>query len=292
MAQQQLDQQYRFGDLLRRWRQDRGVSQLALASDADVSPRHLSFVETGRSAPSRGLVLRLAEHLEIPLRGRNELLLAAGFAPEYSQSGLDAPALSMVRVAIRQLLTGHNPYPALVVDRHWNLVEANAAADVLIEDVPDELAAPPFNVLRYSMHPAGLAPRILNLEQWREHVLGRLDREVRATGDAGLAELYGELRDYPAGGLSRPGGGRPDREARRRGGRRAAAPAAQGPGAVAVHHDDAVRHPERRHRRGTGHRELLPGRRADRRVPAVRRALTAAARSRIAVGAQAGFPVW
>jgi transcriptional regulator with XRE-family HTH domain len=213
---QQLDQRYQFGDLLRRWRQDRGVSQLALASDADVSPRHLSFVETGRSAPSRGLVLRLAEHLEIPLRGRNELLLAAGFAPEFSQSGLDAPVLSMVRVAIRQLLTGHNPYPALVVDRDWNLVEANASTDVLMEDVPDELAAGPFNVLRYSLHPAGLAPRILNLEQWREHVLGRLDRQVRATGDAGLAELYRELRAYPAGspagrragGGSRPGGGR------------------------------------------------------------------------------------
>ncbi|HEX5288945.1 MAG TPA: helix-turn-helix transcriptional regulator [Streptosporangiaceae bacterium] len=206
MAQQQLDQRYRFGDLLRRWRQERGVSQLALASDADVSPRHLSFVETGRSAPSRGLVLRLAEHLEIPLRGRNELLLAAGFAPEYSQSDLDAPALSMVRVAIRQLLTGHNPYPALAVDRHWNLVEANAAADVLIEDVPDELAAPPFNVLRYSLHPAGLAPRIVNLEQWREHVLGRLDREVRATADAGLAELQRELREYPGGSPAGRGG--------------------------------------------------------------------------------------
>jgi transcriptional regulator with XRE-family HTH domain len=199
MAQQQLDQRYQFGDLLRRWRQDRGVSQLALASDADVSPRHLSFVETGRSAPSRGLVLRLAEHLEISLRGRNELLLAAGFAPEFSESRLDAPGLSMVRVAIRQLLTGHNPYPALVVDRGWNLVEANASTDVLIEDVPDELAAEPFNVLRYSLHPAGLAPRILNLDQWREHVLGRLDRQVRATADAGLAELYRELRGYPAG---------------------------------------------------------------------------------------------
>jgi transcriptional regulator with XRE-family HTH domain len=213
MAQQQLDQRYQFGDLLRRWRQDRGVSQLALASDADVSPRHLSFVETGRSAPSRRLVLRLAEHLEIPLRGRNELLLAAGFAPEFSQSGLDAPVLSMVRVAIRQLLTGHNPYPALVVDRDWNLVEANASTGVLIEDVPDELAAGPFNVLRYSLHPAGLAPRILNLEQWREHVLGRLDRQARATGDAGLAELYRELRDYPAGSRAsgRAGGDRGDR---------------------------------------------------------------------------------
>jgi transcriptional regulator with XRE-family HTH domain len=128
------------GDLVKEWRAQRRRSQMDLAHEVGVSPRHLSFVETGRSAPSRGLVLRLAEHLEIPLRGRNELLLAAGFAPEYSQSGLDAPALSMVRVAIRQLLTGHNPYPALVVDRHWNLVEANAAADVLTEDVPDGLA--------------------------------------------------------------------------------------------------------------------------------------------------------
>ena len=215
MAQQPLDQRYQFGDLLRRWRQDRGVSQLTLASDADVSPRHLSFVETGRSAPSRGLVLRLAEHLDIPLRGRNELLLAAGFAPEFSESGLDAPDLSMVRVAIRQLLTGHNPYPALVVDRRWTLVEANASTDVLIEDVPDELAGEPFNVLRYSLHPAGLAPRILNLEQWREHVLGRLDRQLRASPDAGLAELYRELRAYPAGppaggaGPRRPGGREP-----------------------------------------------------------------------------------
>jgi transcriptional regulator with XRE-family HTH domain len=207
MAQQQLDQRYQFGDRLRRWRQDRGVSQLALASDADVSPRHLSFVETGRSAPSRGLVLRLAEHLEIPLRGRNELLLAAGLAPEFSESKLDAPGLSMVRVAIRQLLTGHNPYPALVVDRSWNLVEANASMELLIDEVPDELAAGPLNVLRYSLHPAGLAPRILNLPQWRDHVLGRLDRQVRATGDAGLAELYRELQGYPAG----PDAGQPGR---------------------------------------------------------------------------------
>src|SRR5580693_1211975 len=117
MAQQPLDRRYQFGDRLRRWRQDRGVSQLTLASDADVSPRHLSFVETGRAAPSRGLVLRLAEHLDMPLRERNELLLAAGFAPEFSENRLDAPGLSMIRMAIRQLLAGHNPYPALVVDR-------------------------------------------------------------------------------------------------------------------------------------------------------------------------------
>jgi transcriptional regulator with XRE-family HTH domain len=204
MAQQQLDRRYQFGDRLRRWRQDRGVSQLALASDADVSPRHLSFVETGRSAPSRGLVLRLAEHLEIPLRGRNELLLAAGFAPEFSESQLDAPGLSMVRVAIRQLLTGHNPYPALVVDRAWNLVEANASMELLIDEVPEELADGPLNVLRYSLHPGGLAPRIVNLAQWRTHILGRLDRQARATGDAGLAELYRELRDYPSASPAGP----------------------------------------------------------------------------------------
>jgi transcriptional regulator with XRE-family HTH domain len=200
---QQLDQRYQFGYLLRGWRQDRGVSQLALASGADVSPRHLSFVETGRSAPSRGLVLRLAGYLDIPLRGRNELLLAAGFAPEFSESPLDAPGLSMVATAIRQLLTGHNPYPALVVDRGWNLVEANASLDVLIGDVPDELATERFNVLRFSLHPAGLAPRIRNLGQWRDHVLGRLDRQVRATADAGLAELYRELAGYPGTGADR-----------------------------------------------------------------------------------------
>jgi transcriptional regulator with XRE-family HTH domain len=199
----QLDQRYQFGHLLRGWRQDRGVSQLALASGADVSPRHLSFVETGRSAPSRGLVLRLAGYLDIPLRGRNELLLAAGFAPEFSESPLDAPGLSMVATAIRQLLTGHNPYPALVVDRGWNLVEANASLDVLTGEVPDELATEPFNVLRFSLHPAGLAPRIRNLDQWRDHVLGRLDRQVRATADAGLAELYRELAGYPGTGADR-----------------------------------------------------------------------------------------
>jgi transcriptional regulator with XRE-family HTH domain len=210
---QQLDQRYQFGQLLRGWRQDRGVSQLALASGAEVSSRHLSFVETGRSAPSRSLVLRLAGYLDVPLRGRNELLLAAGFAPEFSESPLDAPGLSMVALAIRQVLTGHNPYPALVVDRGWNLVEANASMDLLIGDVPDELATEPFNVLRYSLHPAGLARRIRNLDQWRDHVLGRLDREVRATADAGLAELHRELAGYPgaeagAGGGPDGGGGR------------------------------------------------------------------------------------
>ena len=207
---QQLDQRYQFGHLLRGWRQDRGVSQLALASGAGVSPRHLSFVETGRSVPSRSLVLRLAGYLDVPLRGRNELLLAAGFAPEFSESPLDAPALSMVAMAIRQVLTGHNPYPALVVDRGWNLVEANASMDLLLGDVPGELATEPFNVLRYSLHPAGLAARIVNLDQWRDHVLSRLDRQVRASADAGLAGLYRELAGYPG---ARPGDAAPGRGA-------------------------------------------------------------------------------
>ena len=205
---QQLDQRYQFGYLLRGWRQDRGVSQLALASGADVSPRHLSFVETGRSAPSRGLVLRLAGYLDIPLRGRNELLLAAGFAPEFGETPLDAPGLSMVASAVRQVLTGHNPYPALAVDGGWNLVEANASMGVLLGEVPGELATEPFNVLRYSLHPAGLAARIRNLDQWRDHVLARLHRQVRATADAGLAELYRELAGYPGGGPARDGADR------------------------------------------------------------------------------------
>jgi len=205
---QQLDQRYQFGHLLRGWRQDRGVSQLALASGADVSPRHLSFVETGRSAPSRSLVLRLAGYLDVPLRGRNELLLAAGFAPEFGETPLDAPGLSMVAAAVRQVLTGHNPYPALAVDGGWNLVEANASMGVLLGEVPGELATEPFNVLRYSLHPAGLAARIRNLDQWRDHVLARLHRQVRATADAGLAELYRELAGYPGGGPARDGADR------------------------------------------------------------------------------------
>jgi hypothetical protein len=151
-------------------------------------------------------VLRLAEHLAIPLRGRNELLLAAGYAPEFSQTDLGAPGLSMVRQAIRQLLTGHDPYPALVVDRAWNLVEANASMELLIDEIPEDLAGGPLNVLRYSLHPAGLAPRIVNLAQWRDHILSRLDRQARATGDAGLAQLHRDLLAYPADGPPGPRG--------------------------------------------------------------------------------------
>lgn len=185
------------GDLLRKWRAERKISQLTLASRAEVSPRHLSFVETGRSVPSRGMILRLAEHLEVPLRERNQLLLAAGYAPVYTESKLDAPQLAMVRTAIRKVLSGHDPYPAVVVDRGWNLVEANSSVAMLTEGAPNDLLAKPFNVLRFSLHPRGLAPRILNLGEWRTHLLTRLERQARVTGDHQLDQLYQELVGYP-----------------------------------------------------------------------------------------------
>lgn len=197
---QRVDRRYVFGDLLREWRASQKVTQLTLASKADISPRHLSFVENGRSAPSRAMVIRLAEHLEIPLRGRNELLLAAGYAPEYSEQKLDGPALSMVRVAIRKLLTGHNPYPALVVDGKWNLVEANAGVAMMTAGAAADLLAAPCNALRLSLHPRGLAPRIVNLDEWRDHVLKRVERQARTSGDSDLMELHRELSEYPGEG--------------------------------------------------------------------------------------------
>ena len=185
------------GELLRQWRERRRLSQLELSIQADISTRHLSFVETGRSAPSRDMVLRLAEHLELPLRERNHLLLAGGYAPVYPESPLDADELSPVRDAVRQVLAGHEPHPAVVVDRGWNLVDANASLTVLLSGLPESLLAPPVNVLRLSLHPDGLAPRIVNLGEWRAHLLGRLRRQVAHTGEAGLAELLAELRGYP-----------------------------------------------------------------------------------------------
>jgi transcriptional regulator with XRE-family HTH domain len=187
------------GQLLRRWRQTRRLSQLELAIQAEVSTRHLSFVETGRAAPSREMALHLAEHLDVPLRDRNELLLAAGYAPAYPAEALDSPRLSAVRGAIRQILAGHEPYPAVVVDRAWRLVDANSSVAVLTEGVAPELLAPPMNVLRVTLHPDGMAPRVANLSEWRAHLLERLRREL-VTGDPELAALYEELRGYPGGG--------------------------------------------------------------------------------------------
>jgi transcriptional regulator with XRE-family HTH domain len=186
------------GQLLRRWRQTRRLSQLELAIQAEVSTRHLSFVETDRAAPSREMVLHLAEHLDVPLRDRNELLLAAGYAPAYRTEALDSPRLSAVRAAIRQILAGHEPYPAVVVDRAWRLVDANSSVAVLTDGVAPELLAPPMNVLRLTLHPDGMAPRVANLPEWRTHLLERLRRQLVA-GDAELAALYEELRGYPGG---------------------------------------------------------------------------------------------
>jgi transcriptional regulator with XRE-family HTH domain len=184
------------GPLLRSWRQRRHLSQLDLANVAGVTTRHLSFVETGRSRPSREMVLHLAESLDVPLRERNQLLLAAGYAPVFRQSDLSDPSFATVRQALDQVLAGHEPYPAIVVDREWNLVSFNAAAAVLTEDVAAELLAPPLNVLRTSLHPRGLAPRIRNLPVWADHILSRLRRQALVTGDDDLVALDVELTGY------------------------------------------------------------------------------------------------
>jgi transcriptional regulator with XRE-family HTH domain len=185
------------GEQLRAWRQRRRLSQLELASEADVSTRHLSFVETGRSAPSREMVLRLAEHLEVPLRDRNLLLVAAGYAPVFGETPIEEPKMDTVRAALRQVLDGHEPYPAVVVDRFWNLIDANGAAAFFMEGAPPELLEPPLNVLRLSMHPDGMARNILNLAEWRAHMIDRVRRHVALTADAALAQLYKELRSFP-----------------------------------------------------------------------------------------------
>jgi len=186
-----------FGERLRHWRQHRRLSQLDLAHVADVSTRHLSYVETGRASPSRDMVLRLVDRLDIPLRERNGLLEAAGFAPMYRERPLDAPDMAAARAAVQRILDCHAPWPALAMDRHWNLVMANRMVSVLIGDVAIELLQPPLNVLRLSLHPQGLAPRIANLRQWREHLFERLRQQIHATGDSTLTDLLTELKSYP-----------------------------------------------------------------------------------------------
>jgi transcriptional regulator with XRE-family HTH domain len=185
------------GSLLRDWRARRHLSQLDLALDTGISTRHLSFVETGRSNPSSELLLRLADQLELPLRDRNKLLLAAGYAPRFQQRELEAPEMKPVRDAIGHVLAGHEPYPALAVDRHWNLVASNAALGLLLEDVAPELLQPPVNCMRLALHPQGLAPRIRNLAQWRGHLLARLQREIELHGDPRVEALLQEVSAYP-----------------------------------------------------------------------------------------------
>lgn len=197
-------QHRRVGGLLREWRGRRRMSQLDLACEAGISTRHLSFLETGRSSPSREMLLHLAERLAVPLRERNVLLVAAGYAPVFPERPLGDPALSAARRAVELVLAGHEPYPALAIDRHWTLVASNNAVDSFLGDADPSLLLPPVNVLRLSLHPKGLAPRIANLPQWRAYLLERLRREVELTADGGLAELMSELRGYPEPGAARP----------------------------------------------------------------------------------------
>lgn len=186
-----------FGQRLRQWRQQRGWSQLALSLRAEVSARHLSWLESGKAAPSRAMVLRLAEHLDLPPRERNALLAAAGFAPLFRERALADPALAPARAALQRLLDAHEPWPALAVDRHWNLVAANRMLPLLLQGLPPALLAPPTNVLRLSLHPQGLAGMIDPLPPWRAHVLARLARQVAASGDPVLAALHAELAALP-----------------------------------------------------------------------------------------------
>ena len=189
-----------FGEHLRFWRQHRRLSQLGLAQQASISTRHLSFVETGRSVPSREMVLRLAARLDVPPRARNALLVAAGYAPMYRERPLDDPVLAPARQAVDLILKSHEPFPALAIDRHWNLIAANRMLAHLLEGVDPSLLQGRVNMLRLSLHPLGLAPRIVNLGQWRNHIFERLRQQIALSGDAVLASLLEELRGYSVPG--------------------------------------------------------------------------------------------
>lgn len=184
------------GEQLRDWRSRRRMSQMDLALETEISTRHLSFIETGRSKPSPQMLGRIADWLDIPHRARNALLLAAGYAPDYQERPLDSPDMAAMRAIVEHVLKGHEPYPALAVDRHWNMVAANAAIAILIEQVAPALLVPPVNVLRIALHPEGLAPQIVNLGEWRDHILHRLDLQIEASADAGLLALREELGSY------------------------------------------------------------------------------------------------
>jgi transcriptional regulator with XRE-family HTH domain len=186
------------GDLLREWRQRRRMSQLLLASEADISTRHLSFVESGRATPSREMIMHLAERLDVPLRARNALLVAAGYAPLFRERPLSDPQLNAAREAVDRVLKGHEPYPAVAIDRHWTIVAANSALAPLVASARPALLVPPVNALRLSLHPDGMAPSIINWHTWRAHLLARLQRQIEVSGDATLAALHEELASYPA----------------------------------------------------------------------------------------------
>ncbi|MFE2089031.1 helix-turn-helix domain-containing protein [Streptomyces sp. NPDC059460] len=198
------------GPLLRSWREQRRLSQLELALRADSSARHISFIETGRSRPSEEMVLRLAEHLDVPVRERNALLVMAGYAPRYAETALDDPAMGALREGMEQLLQGYDPYPALVVDGTYNVVAANRGIALLLEGVAEHLLAPPLNAMRLTLHPEGLAPRIRNLREWRADLLAQMERQIALARSAELRELYEEVAAYPvpesADGQDEPAG--------------------------------------------------------------------------------------
>ncbi|MFC8694250.1 helix-turn-helix domain-containing protein [Streptomyces parvus] len=186
------------GPLLRDWREQRRISQLELALRADSSARHISFIETGRSRPSEDMVLRLAEHLDVPVRERNALLVIAGYAPRYPQTSLDDPAMASLRESLERLLAAYEPYPALVVDGTYGVVAANRGVSLLLEGVPEKLLTPPLNAMRLTLHPEGLAPRIVNLPEWRADLLAQMDRQIALVRSPALRELYDEVAAYPA----------------------------------------------------------------------------------------------
>ncbi|MGI5193641.1 helix-turn-helix domain-containing protein [Streptomyces sp. CA-288835] len=185
------------GPLLRGWREQRRLSQLELALRAGSSARHISFIETGRSRPSEEMVLRLAEHLDIPVRERNSLLLAAGYAPHYPETPLDDPAMDALREGLERLIQGYEPYPAFVVDATYNVVAANQGIALLFNDLPEHLLTPPLNALRLTLHPEGLAPRIRNLRAWRGHLLAQMERDIALRRSDALRTLYEEVAAYP-----------------------------------------------------------------------------------------------
>ena len=193
------------GPLLRGWREQRRVSQLELALRAGSSARHISFVETGRSRPSEEMVLRLAEHLDVPVRDRNALLLAAGYAPRYPETPLDDPALDALREGVERLIQGYEPYPAFVVDATYNVVAANRGIAMLLDTVPEHLLAPPLNAMRLTLHPEGLAPRIRNLREWRGHLLAQMERDIALRRSEPLRALYEEVAAYPYASEGSPG---------------------------------------------------------------------------------------
>jgi transcriptional regulator with XRE-family HTH domain len=185
------------GPLLRGWREQRRVSQLELALRADSSARHISFIETGRSRPSEEMVLRLAEHLDVPVRERNALLLAAGYAPHFKETPLDDPSMDALREGMERLIQGYEPYPALVVDATYNVLAANRGIAMLLDGIPESLLAPPLNAMRLTLHPEGLAPRIRNLRAWRDHLLAQMDRQIALSRSEPLRALHEEVAAYP-----------------------------------------------------------------------------------------------